>query len=257
MAEQEQERPLILLCNDDGVFAPGIRNLYDVASEFGDVIIVAPDRQQSAVGHAITIQTPLRVNEIKVTQEITAYAVNGTPADCVKLAHDKILTRKPDLILSGINHGSNAGINIIYSGTVSAATEGTILGYPSIAASCTSFEEDADMGGVQEALRKIIPYVLEKGLPEFVTLNLNAPPGPLKGIKWTRQAHSRYIEEYDDRLDPFNRPYYWMAGTLEVYDEAEDVDVNAIKKGFASITPIHYDLTAFKTLEKMTKELNF
>ena len=149
------KKPLILVCNDDGIFSPGIKALAEVAEEFGDVVIVAPDRQQSAVGHAITMSVPLRANEMTVASKYKGFAVNGTPADCVKLAHGNLLERKPDLVLSGINHGSNAGINILYSGTVSAATEGTILGYPSIAVSCTAYPEDADLKGAQEAARRL------------------------------------------------------------------------------------------------------
>lgn len=249
-------RPLILICNDDGVFAPGIRNLAEVASEFGDIVIVAPDRQQSAVGHSITIQSPLRVNEIQITRKLKALAVSGTPADSVKLAYDKLLDRKPDLVLSGINHGSNAGINILYSGTVSAATEGTILGLPSMAVSCTSFQEDVDMSGCKDAVRKIVPYVLEHGLPPFVTLNMNVPPGPLKDIKWTRQANSRYIEEYDDRIDPFDRPYYWMRGKFEVLEEGDDLDVVVLEKGYGSITPIQYDLTAYSVMNNLKNKIS-
>src|SRR6056297_1790440 len=159
------QRPLILVCNDDGIFSQGIKALAEVASEFGDVEIIAPDRQQSAVGHAITVTTPLRSRSFQVDNRFHGQAVTGTPADSVKLAHDQLLKRKPDLVISGINHGSNAGINIIYSGTVSAATEGTILGYPSIAISCTDYDEEADLSGAKEAARKVIRYVLNPGLP--------------------------------------------------------------------------------------------
>ncbi len=248
------ERRLILICNDDGYYSPGIRALAEVAATYADVQIIAPDRQQSAVGHAITINTPLRATRVKMQNGMDAIAINGTPADCVKLAHDKLMDRKPDLVLSGINHGSNAGINIIYSGTVSAATEATILGYPAIAVSCGEFKEDADLTGCQEAAARMIEFVFKNGLPKGITLNINAPAGPLKGLKWTRQAESRYIEEYDGRVDPFNRPYYWMTGKFELLDNAEDLDVKVLQDGFASVTPIQYDLTAheiFKTFKMM------
>src|SRR5690554_4667819 len=204
------KRPFILVSNDDGIFAPGIAALAEVAAEFGDVHIAAPDHEQSAMGHAITVQVPLRATKLEVRSKFPGHAISGTPADCVKLAHNQLLSRKPDLVVSGINHGSNAGINILYSGTVSAATEGTILGYPSIAVSCTEFSEDADLTGAQDAARKVIAYVLNHGLPKGVTLNLNAPGGPLKGIKWARQANSRYVEEFEGRVDPHNRSYYWL-----------------------------------------------
>lgn len=213
-------KPYILISNDDGIYSNGIKALAEVAAEFGDVVVIAPDRQQSAVGHAITLETPLRAQKMKVNGHFEGYAINGTPADSVKLAHDQLLDRKPDLVLSGINHGSNAGINILYSGTVSAATEGTVLGYPSIAVSCTEYDLDADLSGCMEAARRVVKFVLSKGLPKGVTMNVNAPSGEFKGIKWARMADSQYVEEYDARKDPFNRPYYWMSGRFELLDEA-------------------------------------
>lgn len=245
-----ESKPLILVCNDDGIFSPGIKALAEVASEFGDVIVVAPDRQQSAVGHAITMSVPLRANEMTVAKRYKGFAVNGTPADCVKLAHGNLLDKKPDLVLSGINHGSNAGINILYSGTVSAATEGTILGYPSIAVSCTAYPEKADLTGAQEATRRVVRFVLDKGLPKGVTLNVNAPEGEFKGIEWSRMADSRYVEEYEDRLDPFNRAYYWLTGEFELLDEGNDSDIHFLTEGKATVTPIQYDFTDYSLLEK-------
>lgn len=241
----------ILVCNDDGYYSPGIMALAETAARFGEVVVIAPDRQQSAVGHAITVTQPLRANKVKMLNGKNAIAVNGTPADCIKLAHDKLLDVKPDLVLSGINHGSNAGINTIYSGTVSAATEATILGYRAIAVSCMEFSEDADLSGCCEAAAKLIQLVLDNGLPDGVLLNLNAPAGPLKGAKWTRQANSRYVEEYEGRMDPYNRPYYWITGKFEVLEKGEDLDVEMLKQGYAAVTPIHYDLTAYKALEHL------
>lgn len=246
----DDKSPLFLVCNDDGIFSPGIKALAEVAAEFGEVQIIAPDRQQSAVGHAVTVNTPLRSRSFKIDGRFEGQAVTGTPADSVKLGHDQLMERKPDVVLSGINHGSNAGVNILYSGTVSAATEGTILGYPSIAVSCTDFDEDADLSGAKDAARKVIQYVLEKGLPKGITLNLNVPPGPLRGIKWARQANSRYVEEFEGRVDPNNRDYYWMTGKLQLLDEGEDLDVNVLEKGFASLTPIQYDMTAYTLLKE-------
>ncbi|WP_018127865.1 5'/3'-nucleotidase SurE [Balneola vulgaris] len=245
------KKPLILVCNDDGIFSPGIKALAEVAEEFGDVVIVAPDRQQSAVGHAITMSVPLRANEMTVANKYKGFAVNGTPADCVKLAHGNLLEQKPDLVLSGINHGSNAGINILYSGTVSAATEGTILGYPSIAVSCTAYPEDADLKGAQEAARRVVRYVLDRGgLPKGVTLNVNAPEGEFKGIEWSRMADSRYVEEYEDRKDPYNQAYYWLTGKFELLDDREDSDIHVLNEGKATVTPIQYDLTDYTLLKE-------
>ncbi len=244
---------LILVCNDDGIFAKGIQALIEVASDFGKVEVIAPDRQQSAVGHSITIMDPLRATRFELKNGMVGTAVNGTPADCVKLAHDQLLDRKPDLVLSGINHGSNAGINLIYSGTVSAATEGTILGYPSVAVSCTDFDENADMSGCQEAAAKAIQFIFNNGLPKGITLNINAPSGPLKGLKWTRQGDSKYVDEYEPRVDPHSRPYYWMTGRFQVLDHGEELDINVLKEGYGSITPIQYDLTAHKVFGEMSK----
>jgi 5'-nucleotidase len=245
------QKPLILVCNDDGIFSQGIKALAEVADEFGEVAIIAPDRQQSAVGHAITVSSPLRARPFRIDDRFNGQAVSGTPADSVKLAHNELLNRKPDLVVSGINHGSNAGINILYSGTVSAATEGTILGYPSIAVSCTDFNEYADLTGCQDAARKVIGYVLNHGLPKGVTLNLNAPSGPLKGIHWARQANSRYVEEFEGRIDPHNRSYYWMTGKFQLLDEDENNDISVLEKGYASLTPIQYDLTSYSLLNDL------
>ncbi|MEQ9310086.1 MAG: 5'/3'-nucleotidase SurE [Balneolaceae bacterium] len=245
---------LILVSNDDGIYSNGIKALAEVASEFGEVIVVAPDRQQSAVGHAITIELPLRAQKVKVANKFNGFAINGTPADCVKLAHDQLLDVKPDLILSGINHGSNAGINILYSGTVSAATEGTVLGYPSIAVSCTDYSEDADLSGAQEAVRRAIRVVLDRGLPKGVTMNVNAPSGEFKGIKWARMADSRYVEEYEGRKDPFNRLYYWLTGKFELLDDGNDADIHILNEGYATVTPIQYDLTDYTLLQKLGGE---
>ncbi|CAN5245434.1 5'/3'-nucleotidase SurE [soil metagenome] len=246
-----KKRPLILVCNDDGIFSNGIKALTEVAAEFGDIEVVAPDRQQSAVGHAITVSTPLRARSFKLDNRFNGYAVNGTPADCIKLAHNQLLNIKPDLVVSGINHGSNAGINIIYSGTVSAATEGTILGYPSIAFSCTDFDEEADLSGCQEAARRVIKYVLDNHLKKGVTLNVNAPSGSLKGIHWARQAKSRYVEEFEGRVDPHNRDYYWMTGKFELLENNGGSDIDVLENGYASITPIQYDLTAKDLLNSL------
>ena len=250
----EAKKPLILVSNDDGIYSKGIKALAEVASEFGEVIIVAPDRQQSAVGHAITLETPLRVQKLTVAGIFDGLAINGTPADSVKLAHDQLLGIKPDLVLSGINHGSNAGINILYSGTVSAATEGTVLGYPSIAVSCTDYDNDADLTGCKDAARRVIRFVLKRGLAKGVTLNVNAPSGKFNGIQWARMADSRYVEEYEARKDPFNRAYYWMSGRFELLDEGTDADIHLLNEGYATVTPIQYDLTDYSLLTAVSGE---
>lgn len=247
------KKPLILVSNDDSIYSKGIKALAEVAAEFGEVIVVAPDRQQSAVGHAITIEQPLRAQKVMVAGIYEGFAVNGTPADCVKLAHDQLLTQKPDLILSGINHGSNAGINILYSGTVSAATEGTVLGYPSIAVSCTDYNNDAELTACKEATRRVIKLVFDRGLPKGITLNVNAPAGEFKGLKWARMADSRYVEEYEARKDPLERPYYWLTGKFELLDDGTDADIHILNEGYASVTPIQYDLTDYTFLKNYSE----
>ena len=255
MNNMPKDTPHILVSNDDGFFSKGIQALARVAAEFGRVVVVAPDREQSAVGHAVTIHDPLRANHINVVDDIGGFSVTGTPADCVKLAHDQLLDEKPDLVLSGINHGSNAGINLLYSGTVSAAMEGTVLGYPSIAVSCTDYDNDADLSGCMTAARLMINQVLKKGLPKGVTLNINAPSGPFKGLKWSKMADSRYVEEYEGRKDPLKRPYYWLTGKFELLDTSPDADIQLLNQGYAAVTPIHYDLTDYDLLNKMKQSL--
>lgn len=250
-------KPLILVCNDDGIFSRGIRALIEVAETFGEVEVVAPDRPQSAVGHAITIMDPLRVSRFRFNDHLHGYAVSGTPADCVKLAHDKLLGRRPDLVLSGINHGSNAGINVIYSGTVSAAKEGSILGYKSLAVSCTSFDEEADMSGTQRAAEKAVDFILNNDVPRGITYNLNAPPGEFIGLKWAHVADSRYVDEYDGRIDPMKRPYYWLQGSLEILDAHPDADLSLLDQGFATLTPLQFDITSHKHLEGLKNKFTF
>lgn len=244
-------KPLILITNDDSVHAKGIHDLMRVAAEFGDVAVVAPDNQKSACSHGMTISSPLRVKKMHLEGH-EVFAVNGTPADCTKLAINALLDRRPNLVLSGINMGSNAGVNAVYSGTVAGAVEGSMIGIPSLAASCTSFDDDADRSGILEGLRQLIPWLLENGLPKGVTLNFNAPAGPLKdGIKWTRQADSYYEEHFDKRTDPHGQTYYWVSGRLVNEDQDPNSDLVLLEKGYATITPINFDLTHQAELERL------
>jgi len=248
------QKPLILVTNDDSVHAKGIHDLMRVAAEFGDVVVVAPDNQKSACSHGMTISSPLRVKKMLLDgNEI--YAVNGTPADCTKLAINAIVDRRPDLVLSGINMGSNAGVNAVYSGTVAGAVEGSMVGIPSLAASCTSFEDDADRSGILDGLRQLIPWMLKNGLPKGVTLNFNAPAGPLKEvIKWTRQADSHYKEHFEKRIDPHGLAYYWVSGRLINEDQDPNSDLVLLEKGYATITPINFDLTHQTELDRLRAE---
>jgi 5'-nucleotidase len=241
---------LILVCNDDGITAPGIRALVEVAKEFGDVVVVAPDKPQSAMGHAITINATLRVNPVKIDGQIE-YACSGTPVDCVKLAVNKILHRKPDLLISGINHGSNASINVIYSGTMSAAMEGALERIPSIGFSLLDHSIDADFTASQDIARTIIAKALETGIPEGICLNVNIPNGPrelIKGIKVCRQAVANWEEEFDERKDPMGKTYFWLTGVFRNYDEGTDTDIWALENNFVSVVPCQFDITAHKSL---------
>lgn len=241
---------LILVCNDDGITAPGIRALVAVAKEFGEVVVVAPDKPQSAMGHAITINATLRVNPVKIDGQME-YACSGTPVDCVKLAVNKILPRKPDLLISGINHGSNASINVIYSGTMSAAMEGALERIPSIGFSLLDHSIDADFSASQDIARKIIAQAFESGIPEGICLNVNIPKGPrelIKGIKVCRQAVANWEEEFDERKDPMGKTYFWLTGVFRNYDEGTDTDIWALENNYVSVVPCQFDITAHKNL---------
>lgn len=239
------EKPRILVTNDDGIYSAGIYALYNAMSEIGETYVVAPDAEKSAVGHAITIADPLRVFEIERNGKFFGWAVNGTPADCVKLGVKGILQFKPDLVVSGINQGSNTATNVIYSGTVSAATEGTIMGIPSIAFSLTTFKK-TDFSFAAEVAKLLASKVLEHGLPPGTLINVNIPPFPkeeIKGIHVTRQGKGRYEEAFEKRVDPANRTYFWLGGTKLLLDTDEDIDEVAVMNQYVSVTPLQYDLT--------------
>ncbi|MDX1545719.1 MAG: 5'/3'-nucleotidase SurE [Rhodothermales bacterium] len=247
-------RPLILVSNDDGIDAPGIVALASVMSELGEVHVVAPATEQSAVGHAITVRDPVRAHpwQFEVPGgHVRAHAVTGTPADCVKLAVNHLLPRRPDLVVSGINHGPNTAVNVIYSGTVSAATEATILGIDAVAFSLCAWQE-RDFEAAARIARRIAATVLANGIPPGVLLNVNIPHRAfeaIKGIEVTRQARSRWEESFVERTDPLDRPYYWLSGRFVNLDEGEHTDLQAVEDGFVSVTPIHYDLTAHDLLD--------
>jgi 5'-nucleotidase len=245
----------ILVSNDDGIDAPGIYALVQEMKKIGTVTVVAPDKQQSAVGHAITMNYPLRVKEFKKNGKFFGYAVQGTPADCVKLAVRAILKREPDLVVSGVNHGSNTAISIIYSGTVSAATEGTILGIPSIAVSLTTYAP-ADFRYSAQIARKLALLVTKRGLPPGTLLNVNVPPlnpKEIKGILITRQGKAIWNDTFDHRRDPNDREYYWLTGGLEAVDTDLEFDEAAVRGNYISVTPIQYDLTDYKMFETMKR----
>lgn len=253
--EEERER-IILVSNDDGIGAPGIVALAAAVQSLGTVYVVAPATEQSAVGHAITVRNPVRAHAWRFPEGIevaAAYAVTGTPADSVKLAVNQLLPRKPDLVLSGINRGPNTAVNVIYSGTVSAATEASILGVDAVALSlCDWTASDYEAAG--QVARSIAERVLAEGLPPGILLNVNIPPlaiDDIRGVQVTRQARSRWEESFKARKDPFDQPYYWLTGRFVNLDEGENTDLAAVEEGYVSITPLHHDLTAHEVLRTM------
>ncbi len=250
---RKNHRPLILVSNDDGINARGIYALVQSLKRIGEIVVVAPDRQQSAIGHAITVNYPLRVSKFYKGDKFFGYAVQGTPADAVKLAVRSLLKRRPSILVSGINHGSNTAVSILYSGTVSAATEGTLLGIPSIAISLATFEKP-DFSYAASFARRLVKLVLKHGLPKGVLLNVNVPAVPEKeihGVKVTRQGRSTWDDSFDVRRDPNNKEYFWLTGRLRIIDTDDDVDEVAIQHNYVSITPIQFDLTAYAQLEKL------
>jgi len=245
----------ILLCNDDGIHAPGIAALHQAVCDLGRVTVVAPEAERSAVGHAITIYNPLKTRKINRDGVFFGYAVDGTPADCVKLAVRALMTQPPDLVISGINLGPNAGVSIIYSGTVSAATEGLILGIPSVAFSLSTFK-DPDWESAKQVVRDVMSLIQQSPPPAGSLLNVNIPNIPystIKGRKVTRMAPSRYEETFEQRIDPRGNHYYWMDGDLALCGDPEGTDLQALKDGYVSLSPLHFDLTQHRAMAELEK----
>jgi 5'-nucleotidase len=245
----------VLLTNDDGIFAKGIEALYQALKHEHEVTIVAPETEQSAVGHAITFLNPLRVSPVRRNGSFFGYALSGTPADCVKIAVTELIKPPPEVVVSGINMGANVGVNVIYSGTVSAATEAALLGIPSIAVSIDAFDTQ-DFSAATSVVPKVIGMIRREGLPEGVSLNINVPnvpAGRIKGIRITHQGIMRCVENYDRRIDPRNHVYYWLCNSAVIPDNDPGSDSAAVADDFISITPIHHDLTHYKTLDVLKK----
>jgi len=246
------KKPLILITNDDGIFAPGLRYLIQTIRPLGDVLVVAPDKPQSAMGHAVTIQSPLRLHLLAEEEGYREYSCNGTPADCVKLGQKVIIRGKPDLIVSGINHGSNASINILYSGTMAAVIEGAMENVPSIGFSLNEYSHAADFSHCGTVIKSLAAKVLENGLPNGVCLNVNIPAlngGPVSGIRITKQAKAFWNENFDERKDPHKRDYYWLRGEFVNLDTDEDNDHWAINNNYISVVPVQIDLTAHHMID--------
>ncbi len=251
-------RPLILISNDDGINAPGIRTLIDVVRPLGDVMIVAPEQSYSGMGHAVTLTTPIRLRKITGSKEYSEYACSGTPVDCIKLAINNLMPQKPDLIVSGINHGANSSVNIIYSGTMAAAIEGALGGVTSVGFSLLDFSYNADFESGKAFISKIISDILSSGYEKGSCFNVNIPAVSLdeiKGIKVCRQAKGNWIEAFDERTDPHNGKYYWLSGTFIHQEKGIETDLWALENNYISIVPVtldytrHEQLNAIKNLE--------
>jgi 5'-nucleotidase len=251
-----KKQPTILITNDDGVTAPGIRNLVEAVKDLGKIIVVAPDKAQSGMGHAITIGHPLRMNKVDIFEGVEAWQITGTPVDCVKLAVDKILHGKPDLCLSGINHGANHSINVIYSGTMSAAMEASIESIPSIGFSLLDYSYEADFTTARHYVRQIVSSLLHKKLDKHFLLNVNIPSVALeliKGVKVCRQAYAKYEEDFEERKDPHGKKYYWLTGEFINFDKGRDTDVWALNNNYVSVVPVQFDLTNYKIKSQLEK----
>lgn len=260
MAE-EKRKPVILVTNDDGIMAPGIHNLVNAVKDLGTVVVVAPDKPQSGMGHAITVGEPLRLTRTDRFEEgVESYSCSGTPVDCVKLAVDKILNQPPDLCLSGINHGSNHSINVLYSGTMSAAMEACIENIPSIGFSLLDYRVEADFSASVVYAKKIVESFFAGNLPEKnLLLNVNIPAVPLellRGVKVCRQAYGKYDEDFDERMDPHGRKYYWLTGQFRSFDDREDTDAWALDNHYISVVPVQFDLTNYKLKKELEDNWN-
>ncbi|MCH5715019.1 5'/3'-nucleotidase SurE [Niabella hibiscisoli] len=257
MAKAKNSKPVILITNDDGITSPGIRALYEAVKDLGQIVIVAPDKPQSGMGHAITIGHPLRLQPSDLFPGIDAYSCSGTPVDCVKLAVDKVLHRKPDLCLSGINHGPNHSINVIYSGTMSAAMEAAIENIPAVGFSLMDHSMNADFSAAQHYARVITEKMLKDKQTKHILLNVNIPNFPLseiKGYKICKQAYAKYQEKFLERKDPSGKKYYWLTGEFVNFDNGRDSDVWALANNYVSVVPVQFDLTNYDLKAKLEKQ---
>lgn len=247
-------KPLILITNDDGVDARGIQALSEVALEFGEVIVIAPSHNASGKSLSLTTDRPLRVREVKQADGLAMYACDGTPVDCVKLAIEHFCPRRPDLVLSGINHGSNSSINILYSGTMGAVLEATTLGFPAIGFSLLHHSPNADFEPSRPVVRHIVGHVLDHGLPPDVSLNVNIPrlgTDDIKGIRLCRQSKAKWLDSFEKRIDPLGRPYWWLTGKFDCQNPPDNSDEWALAHGYVSVVPVHTDFTDLAAIEQL------
>ena len=250
-----KKKPFILISNDDGVDAKGLATLIDIAKQFGRVMVVSQNKGESGMSHAITLTEPIYINKIKEEKDLIIYAINGTPVDCVKIAFNQLINEKPDLLLSGINHGSNASISLIYSGTLGAAREGALQGVPSVGFSLLNHSKDADFSMVKEFIPRIITQVLKNGIQEQTFLNVNFPDiatKEVKGIKICRQTKGVWKEEYDKRINPMGKEYYWLTGAFDNFEpNAKDTDEWALSNNYIAIVPVQIDTTSYQEFKKL------
>jgi 5'-nucleotidase len=252
--------PVILITNDDGIMAPGILNLVEAVKDLGKVVVVAPDKPQSGMGHAITIGLPLRLHPVTIFEGVEAWQCSGTPVDCVKLAVDKVLHRKPDICLSGINHGANHSINVIYSGTMSAAVEAAIESIPSAGFSLLDHSVEADFTGARKYARLLVQQMLKTKLDKHTVLNINIPAVPtelIKGVRICKQAYAKYEEDFIERSDPNGKKYFWLTGEFVNFDKGRDTDVWALEHNYVSVVPVQFDLTNYVLKTKLEKSWKF
>lgn len=246
------EKPLFLVTNDDGIHAKGLRELVEVVRFFGEVVVISSEVSMSGKSNAITVDQPLRTTPVEQIHGVPTYKCNGTPVDSVKLSFNSLFQRTPDFVVSGINHGANSSISVIYSGTMGAAIEGSLHGVPSIGFSLDDFSPNADFSKAKIAVAQIIQSVQENGLPPFTCLNVNIPKGKPKGIKVCRQTHGKWVEEFEKRTDPHGREYHWMSGYFKNYEEdSTETDIHALENNYVSVVPVTVDMTCYKTLEKL------
>ena len=260
--KNKKNQPVILITNDDGITSPGIRSLVEAVKDLGKVVVVAPDKPQSGMGHAITIGQPLRLQQMTDIFEGVkdAWQCSGTPVDCVKLAVDKVLHRKPDICLSGINHGANHSINVIYSGTMSAAVEAAIESIPSAGFSLLDHSVEADFTGARKFTRMVVQQMLKSKMDKHTVLNVNIPAVPvelIRGIRICKQAYAKYEEDFVERNDPTGRKYFWLTGQFVNFDKGRDSDVWALEHNYVSVVPVQYDLTNYAQKSKLEKAWKF
>ena len=247
-----ENRPLILITNDDGIHAKGLKELTEVMRLFGEVVVIAPELSMSGKSSAITVDQPLRATKVEQGEGYTSYKCNGTPVDCVKMGFNHLLDRHPDFVVSGINHGSNSSISVVYSGTMGAAIEGCLHGVSSIGFSLCDYGSDADFTKAKIWAARIFQSVVENGLPHFTCLNVNIPKGEVKGIEVCRQTSGKWVEELEKRTDPHQREYYWLSGYFKNFEpDVAGTDIHALENQMVSVVPITVDMTCHQTLQKM------